>query len=197
MTTRTHRAVLVAALLAMCLGATGCGISDPYNDKKDTAPAADVSADHDDALVHDEWGIPLDGDGPATEASASPSATPQEAARRYALASNNWTWRNYADQYHQMKKLAGGRLLAQLRASPVGDDDLAALSQARLTNRAEVAGITSPQALGNGERRLIVVTLERSGSHGAEEARPHHAAYDARLRQHGDGWLVTSWQSMP
>jgi hypothetical protein len=183
--------------MIVCLAATGCGLSDSYNDKARTAPAAELDASRADAHAHDEWGVPLDDDRLATEPDVSPSASPQEAARRYALASNNWTWRNYAAQYRQMKDLAGGRLLAQLRTSPVGEDDIEALSQARLTNRAEIAGVTSPQAVGNGERRLIVVTLERSGSHGAEEARPHHAAYDARLRQYGGGWLVTGWESMP
>ena len=196
MTTHPRRIVL-AVLAAASLAVAGCGISDPYNDKQTTASSAEPGHSQADAHTHDEWGVPLEGDGPATEPTVQPSDTPQEAARRYALASNNWTWRNYARQYQQMKDLAGGRLLAQLQISPVGDDDLEALSQAKLTNRAEIAGITSPEPAATRERRLIVVTLERSGSNGAEEARPHHAAYDARLRQYDGGWLVTRWESMP
>jgi len=193
MTTHPRRAVLVL-LAAAGFAVTGCGIHDPHNDEKPQT-AAPAAAAREREL--DEHGIALSGAGPGTEPTASPSATPEEAARRYALASNNWTWRNYAEQYRQMTDLAGGRLLAQLKASPVERDDLEALSQAQLTNRAEIAGITRPAKGQDAERRILVVTMENSGSNGAEEARAHHAVYDARLRKYDGGWLVTRWESMP
>ena len=168
---------LCCAAVGICL--TACGVADPYVDRH--APAS-AQRSH---LPEEARRLPVRVRVPRISAGRDPRA----AARAFALAWTNWSWRRIATSERRRAALATGPLreqIAQDAAAAVHDTTLA---RDRIENRGEVLAI-DVQVGG----RTYVLMRETNTSAGLDAIGDSAIrVYRATVARAARGWLVAAW----
>ncbi|HEX8086576.1 MAG TPA: hypothetical protein VF529_19975 [Solirubrobacteraceae bacterium] len=174
---RTIALLLVAALAA------GCG--DPYAQQQqpDRQPPPGEEPAHP---------LPKPRDRVRPEDLAP---TPEDAARRAAELTTNWTGENAARTYAQLARISVGaaRREALDTAARLPTDPQLSADGTRSTGTVEA--ITARPAVDRERRELIVVTRESLTADGLQEHRWRVTLATARRRD--GGWALSRWEPQP
>ena len=170
----------VAPALIALIAATGCG-ADPYADQppERRPPPGEQPAPR----------IPRHAEAVAPRALAS---TPEEAARRAAELTTNWTGETAARRYAELTRITVGAARRDARQSA-----------ARLPTDPQLAGTRSTGTIeaiatrdtARGAHRLIVVTHETLSGDDLRERRWRITL--ATVERRAGGWVVSRWEPQP
>lgn len=162
-----------APLLAAIVLCAGCGIGDPYEERRQAERERELQAA---------------GPGPA-------AATPQEAVRRVALAWGNWTAETVRQQLGRAIALTAGEASRQLEQQSAHLENGVLEASEPLRSEATLEALN---LRGTGERRRAVVVTKETVT-GAGELQPV-ASYQVTLAtvERGEqGWVISRWTRQP
>jgi type IV secretory pathway VirB10-like protein len=171
------------AVLLLALAAVGCG--DPYAQPDHQPPPQ-----------------PPPGEQPARKLPSRAehvdpeelAATPEDAARRAAELTTNWTGGSAARQYRELARVTIGdaRRQALEAAARLQTDPQLAAPGARSTATVEAVANRHPS---DARRELLVVTRERVSADGLDETRWRVTLATAERRS--GGWALSRWEPQP
>jgi hypothetical protein len=195
-----YRRLAAIALAAVVL--SGCGISDPYARRADsastTAPtstsATPANPQAGDPVPERNGTIP-----PAVQSAQNKLASnaglhiEQAALARYALIEINWTSRDIGQVQRELASISLGQARAQALQAAASDGRDSILQHSHVANSGTIVSIAPGQGAARG--RWVLVTAERTTGAGAYAGLPAalHVTY-ATLTRARSGWIVESWQ---
>jgi hypothetical protein len=119
--------------------------------------------------------------------------TPEQAARRAAELTTNWTGQTVVRQYAAFARLTVGEARRQARqsAARLPTDPQLAATGSRSTGTVEVVA----NRTGSRARRLVIVTYEIVTADGLRDERWRVTLATAERRR--DGWVISRWEPQP
>lgn len=196
----TSAAITAATMLA--LGASGCGISNPYTNLTAKTRTATPQATARPAVT----GIDVD---PTPErggtipraasrtqsrlASGVGAPTPQAALERYAGLYINWTASDLPAEQRRLASISLGSARAEALQAAASYRHDSTLTASHVTNTGTVVAIAAGQGAATGQ--WVVVTSETTTGQGDYQGLPPelHVTY-AQLTHTSTGWIVTAWE---
>ena len=174
------RLLPLTVVLATAAAATGCG--DPYADPRQPRPPQGEQPAQPVARPRQQ--VP----------SEALARTAEEAARRAAELTTNWTGETAARRYAQFARVSVGeaRRSARESAARLPTDSQLAAPGARSSGTVEVI---APRSIGARRRELVVVTRETLVADGLRDERWRVTL--ATVKRWPGGWVLSRWQPQP
>ena len=174
---------VAAGLCALALALSGC--ADPYGGPEHKRPPS-----------------PPPGEQPAPRLPRRAehvdqrdlASTPEEAARRAAELTTNWTGRTVASRYAELARTSIGAARRDARQSAARLPTDGQLTSARTRSSGTVEAVAA-RSRGTREREFVVVTHEIVISDGLRDDRWRVTLATAELRIRG--WVISRWEPQP
>ncbi|MDW5597553.1 hypothetical protein VSS74_24600 [Conexibacter stalactiti] len=192
-----RQAPALAALLAAVLA--GCGIENPYDERRPTANAGAVSGE---PVATQPADFPIGGElRPGRPAAGEPTTfpaagrTPQSTLRMAALLAGNWTAATAQSVYDKLAAISVSDTRVQFQ-------QLAAGARIDVRQRGEgarsTATVVAITVSGTGDtRRGVIVTRERMVTDDLPSLAAEYRVTLARVQRRGGAWVIASWEPKP